>query len=193
MSLCVSLIPTLTLLSLSLHSLNTTLKMLYTCNRCNTLMWSNLKRKCNHLPTEQALKREAEGEKAHTLLYVNMLQHEERGLWMLEEGLWGCGGASGAWGKEVKGYNRGLEFAMRCNSPSRRCDSCLGSVAHPAVEHYSFMWEEQNKTGLSAQDKRLSGDGDHVCHVVCTSATHHTCMCTLLYRYAYIRLTRTEK
>lgn len=49
-----------------------------TLHRCythvtNRLLRTLLKRKCNHLPIEQALERDREGEKAHTLLYVNML------------------------------------------------------------------------------------------------------------------------
>lgn len=52
-------------------------------HRCYTdvndrLLRSILKRKCNHLPIEQALERDGDGEKAHTHSYVNMLQQEER-------------------------------------------------------------------------------------------------------------------
>lgn len=81
-------------------SCSTCFRLNITLHRCYTdvsdrLLRSILKRKCNHLPIEQALEGDGEGEKAHTHSCVNMLQREERGLYMLQAEMQGCAGGKG--------------------------------------------------------------------------------------------------
>lgn len=78
MSFCLRQIPGVTFLphASCLH-FNTTLHRCYT-DVSDRLLQSILKRKRNHLRIEQALKRDGEGEKAHTHSCVNMLQQKER-------------------------------------------------------------------------------------------------------------------
>lgn len=127
---------------------NTTLHRCYT-HVSDRLLRSILKRKCNHLSIEQALEWDGEGEKTHTHSYVNMLQREERSLWMLEAETWGCIGGSGEWGSGACTSN--CRGAKNVRGDISRYTSCLGSVSSHGILCVYVRMEEQNRLLISGQ------------------------------------------